>query len=48
MRKSKTLVHRDLEFNSDAIVVADTHGNIAQVNSQAESMFGYRKQELLG
>jgi protein-histidine pros-kinase len=48
MKKSKTLVHRDLEFVPDAVVVVDRHGNIAQVNTQAESMFGYRREELLG
>src|SRR5262249_6445061 len=38
----------EFELVPDAIVIADTHGNIALVNSQAESMFGYSRDELLG
>ena len=48
MGKSKILVQQDFEFVPDAIVVVDTHGNIALVNSQTESMFGYSRDELLG
>ena len=48
VRKSKTFLRQNFEFVPDAIVVADTLGNIALVNTQAESMFGYSREELLG
>jgi PAS domain S-box-containing protein len=32
----------------DAMVAADADGRIAMVNSQAEKLFGYRREELLG
>lgn len=37
-----------LEFAPDAIVIVDTRGAIVIVNSQAEKMFGYTREELLG
>ena len=37
-----------VEFAVDAIVVADGQGRIVQVNRQTESLFGYRREELLG
>jgi PAS domain S-box-containing protein len=37
-----------LESIPDAIVIADSKGSIALVNSQAEKMFGYSRAELLG
>lgn len=41
--------YRDLlESASDAIVVADGGGTIVLVNDQAERMFGYGREELLG
>jgi protein-histidine pros-kinase len=48
VRKRKTLRRENFEFVPDAIVVADTGGKIALVNTQAESMFGYSNNELLG
>ncbi len=36
------------EYMPDAIVVVDDHGLIVLVNSQAERMFGYARDELLG
>jgi PAS domain S-box-containing protein len=48
VRKPKTLGRQNFEFVPDAIVVADIRGNIALVNTQAESMFGYSQNELLG
>src|SRR5262245_55892301 len=55
MRKHKSTRHSNFEFVQphlpidvvpDAIVVSDVSGNIIQVNTQAESMFGYSKSEL--
>jgi diguanylate cyclase (GGDEF)-like protein/PAS domain S-box-containing protein len=37
-----------LEAAPDAMVIVDSHGHIALVNAQAERMFGYRRQELVG
>ncbi len=37
-----------LESAPDAMVIVDSHGHIALVNAQAERMFGYRRQELIG
>ncbi|MDX1368443.1 MAG: PAS domain S-box protein [Pseudomonas sp.] len=37
-----------VEASPNAIVLVDTQGRIAMVNQQAEQMFGYERQELLG
>lgn len=37
-----------LESAPDAMVIIDHHGKIAVVNAQAERMFGYSRQEMLG
>jgi PAS domain S-box-containing protein len=37
-----------LEAAPDAMVIVDAHGLIVLVNAQAERMFGYARQELLG
>jgi PAS domain S-box-containing protein len=37
-----------VEFAPDAVVVADEQGRIALVNRQAEELFGYAREELLG
>ncbi|MDR3689273.1 MAG: response regulator [Fimbriimonas sp.] len=37
-----------LEFAPDAMVIVDSDGTIALLNSQAERLFGYERRELLG
>ncbi|MFP5379609.1 MAG: PAS domain S-box protein, partial [Vicinamibacteria bacterium] len=37
-----------LEAAPDAMVIVDDHGHIALVNAQAERMFGWRREELVG
>ncbi len=37
-----------LECAPDAMVIADEHGTIALVNAQAERLFGYTREELVG
>ncbi|NNF40222.1 MAG: PAS domain S-box protein [Woeseiaceae bacterium] len=37
-----------LESAPDAMIIIDEHGKIAVVNAQAEAMFGYRRDEMLG
>src|ERR1022692_3487129 len=37
-----------LEALPDAIVAVDTDGTMVQVNSQAQELFGYAREELIG
>ena len=37
-----------IESAPDALVIVDIDGNIAIVNAQTESLFGYQREELLG
>ncbi|HLA50792.1 MAG TPA: histidine kinase dimerization/phosphoacceptor domain -containing protein, partial [Thermodesulfobacteriota bacterium] len=37
-----------VEFAPDSIIIIDKKGNIALFNSQAQKMFGYNKDELIG
>ena len=42
------LFHRYLEVAPDAVVIVDANGIIIQVNRQAENLFGFRRDELIG
>lgn len=42
------LFHGFLEAAPDAVVIVDGSGVIAQVNAQAENLFGYGREELIG
>lgn len=46
--QSDRLFHGFLEAAPDAVVIIDGNGAIAQVNSQAEKLFGYGRAELVG
>lgn len=37
-----------IEFAPDSIIIIDTEGNITLLNTQAQKMFGYNKDELIG
>lgn len=37
-----------MELAPDAFILTDLHGNIVQVNAQAEQLFGYERDELMG
>ena len=45
---SESRIWRMIESAPDGMVMADEQGVILVVNSQLESMFGYRREELLG
>lgn len=47
-RRSEQWLRAALEFAPDAIVITDGAGRIVLVNDQAESLFGYPRDELLG
>ena len=46
--KAKAMFEGLFEFAQDAIVVVDHKGSIVQSNQQAERLFGYTSEELLG
>lgn len=48
LRESNTRFQELLESAPDAIVVSDKNGSITLVNAQAEAIFGYSRQELMG
>ncbi|HET9595817.1 MAG TPA: ATP-binding protein [Anaeromyxobacteraceae bacterium] len=47
-RKVESKVRGVLEAAPDAMVIADRRGRITLVNAQAEKLFGYSREELLG
>ena len=46
--KSRTMFERLFEAAPDAVVVVDSNGLIRRVNQQAEALFGYLRDELIG
>ena len=42
------IYQRIFEFTPDALLVVDPAGRITLMNAQAESLFGYRREELIG
>jgi protein-histidine pros-kinase len=42
------LFEKLFEFSPDAVVVVDEAGAIIRANAQAEQIFGYRRQEMIG
>ena len=42
------LFERLFEFSPDAVVVVDQTGSIVRANAQAEAMFGYEREEIIG
>ncbi|MBJ6727210.1 sensor histidine kinase [Geomesophilobacter sediminis] len=48
LKRSRALFERLFETGPDAIVVIDQSGVIRRVNQQAEVIFGYQREELIG
>ena len=48
LQKSRTLFERLFENAPDAVVLVDNHGRIRKVNQQAELLFGYLREEMVG
>jgi len=46
--KSRNMLERLFETSPDAVVVVDGNGVIRKVNQQAEVLFGYMREELIG
>jgi nitrogen fixation/metabolism regulation signal transduction histidine kinase len=54
MRRDQLLVGSEKKFRAllesapDAMVIVNSHGHITLANAQAERMFGYSREELIG
>jgi len=48
LQKSRNMFERLFENAPDAVVVVDNHGVIRKVNLQAEAVFGYMREEMVG
>ncbi|HJV64563.1 MAG TPA: PAS domain S-box protein [Geomonas sp.] len=48
LQKSRNMFERLFETSPDAIVVVDGNGTIRKLNQQAEVLFGYMREELIG
>jgi PAS domain S-box-containing protein len=48
LRKTEALFRAILELAPDAVLIADEQGKIVLVSAQAEQLFGYPRQELIG
>ena len=48
LQKSRNMFERLFENAPDAVVVVDAHGVIRKVNLQAEALFGYMREEMVG
>jgi len=48
MMKSRNMYERLFESAPDSVVVIDSHGVIRKVNQQAEALFGYMREEMIG
>jgi PAS domain S-box-containing protein len=46
--RSETTFHALFEFSPDAILMVNPEGHITQANRQAQSLFGYAHEELIG
>src|SRR3954447_16219621 len=54
LRRDELLVKSEARFRSlleaapDAMVIVDWHGHIQIINAEAERLFGYKREEVLG
>jgi PAS domain S-box-containing protein len=48
LQRSEAQFRALFEFSPDAIIASDPQGHITELNARVESMFGYRRGELLG